>query len=157
MLLKPDEVTNLKKGRDVLVEISEGDVRVLKRNFCGVYEFFRLEDQRSVEYFENLNLFKNRYGNIHKRFPIYDLSRQRLDVFPVTEGMDVRHILKWFGEYGKIIYQKSKKYDGLEIEYYSWISDSENTPSNFQILKTMGKFTLNISPKNSIKRIEVAV
>lgn len=156
MLLKPDEVANLKKGRDVLVEISEGDVRVLKRNFCGVYEFFRLEDQRSVEYFEDLNLFKNRYGNIHKRFPIYNLSRQRLDVFPVTEGMDVRHILKWFGEYGKIIYQKSKKYDELEIEYYNWVSDSENTLSNFQILRAMGKFTLNISPNNSIKRIKMA-
>ncbi|MDF2675186.1 MAG: hypothetical protein K0R09_3458 [Clostridiales bacterium] len=157
MLLKPDEVTNLKKGRDVLVEINEKDVRVLKRNFCGVYEFFCKEDQRSVEYFEDLNLFKNRYGSIHKRFPLYNLSRQRLDVFPVTEGMDVRHILKWFGEYGKIIYLKSKKYEELEIEYYSWISDSENTRSNFQILKAMGNFTLSISPKNNIRKIKIAV
>lgn len=157
MLLKPDEVTNLKKGRDVLIEINEGDVRVLKRNFCGVYEFFRQEDQRTVEYFEDLNLFKNRYGNIHKRFPLSNLSRQRLDVFPVTEGMDARHILKWFGEYGKIIYQKSMKYDELEIEYYNWISDMEGTLSSFQIVKTMDKFTLNISPKNSLKRIQMAV
>lgn len=157
MLFKPDEVTNLKRGRDVLVEVSEGDVRVLRRNFCGVYEFFRKEDQRFVEHFEDLNLFKNRYGNIHKRFPLYNLSRQRLDVFPVTEGMDVRHILKWFGEYGKIIYQKSKKYDELVIEYYSWVSDSENTLSNFQIVRNMDKFTLSISPKNTIKKIKIAV
>ena len=157
MLLKPDEVTNLKRGREVLVEIDEKDVRVLKRNFCGVYEFFCKEDQISVEYFEDLNLFKNRYGSIHKRFPLYNLKRQRLDVFPVTEGMDVRHILKWFGEYGKIVFLKSKKYEELEIEYYSWISDSENTRSNFQILKALGNFTLSISPKNSINKVKIAV
>lgn len=157
MLLKPDEVTNLKRGSDVLVEVKEGDIRVLKRNFCGVYEFFRKDGQRSVEYFEDLNLFKNRYGNIHRRFPLYNLSRQRLDVFPVVEGMDVRQILKWFGEYGKIIYQKSKKYDDLEIEYYGWVSDSENTLSNFQIIKSMDKFTLNISQSNSSRRIKIAV
>lgn len=157
MLLKPDEVTNLKKGRDVLVEVKEGDVRVLRRNFCGVYEFFRKDGQRSVEYFEDLNLFKNRYGNVHRRFPLYNLSRQRLDVFPVTERMDAGRILKWFGEYGKIIYQKSRKYDELEIEYYSWVSDSENTLSNFQIIKSMDKFALNISPNNSVRKIKIAV
>lgn len=157
MLLKPDEVTTLKRGSDVLVEVREGDVRVLRRNFCGVYEFFCKEDQRTVEYFEDLNLFKNRYGNIHKRFPLYNLSRQRLDVFPVTEGMDGRHILKWFGEYGKIIHQKSKKYDEIEIEYYSWISDSENTLSHFQIIRNLDKCTLNISSKNIIEKIKIAV
>lgn len=157
MLLKPDEVTNLKRGSDVLVEVKEGDIRVLKRNFCGVYEFFRKDDQRFVEYFEDLNLFKNRYGNIHRRFPLYNLSRQRLDVFPVVEEMNVRQVLKWFGEYGKIIYQKSKKYDELEIEYYSWVSDSENTLSHFQIIKSTDKFTLNISQSNSSKRIKIAV
>lgn len=157
MLLKPDEVTNLKKGKDVLVEIMDGDVRVLRRNFCGVYEFFRRSDQRAVEYFEDLNLFKNRYGNVRRRFPLYNLSRQRLDVFPVAEYMDIRHILKWFGEYGRIVYQKSRKYEDLEIDYYSWISNSENTQSNFQIVRNLDNFALNISPKNGIKKIRLAV
>lgn len=157
MLLKPDEVTNLKRGKDVLVEITGGEVRVLRRNFCGVYEFFRRSDQRIVEYFEDLNLFKNRYGNVHRKFPLDNLSRQRLDVFPVAEVMDVRQILKWFGEYGKIIHLRSKIYEDLEVDYYSWVSNSENTQSNFQIVRNMDKFTLNISPRNGIGKIKMAV
>lgn len=157
MLLKPDEVTNLKRGSDVLVEIMEGDVRVLRRNFCGVYELFRREDARSLEYFEDLNLFKNRYGSIHRKFPLYNLARQRLDIFPVAEKMDVGQILKWFEEYGKIFYKKSKIIDDIEIEYYSWLSDSENTLSNFQILKAFGESTLNISPRNSASKVKIAV
>jgi hypothetical protein len=157
MLLKPDEVTNLKKGRQVLVELKEGDVRVLKRNFCGVYEFFHQDDKRNVEYFEDLNLFKNRYGTVHKKFPLYNLSRQRLDIFPVIEKMEIKEALKWFGDYGKIIYQKCLEFDELGIEYYYWVSDTENTCSSFQIVKALDKATLNISPKNSIKRIQMAV
>lgn len=157
MLLKPDEVTNLKRGKDVLVELSGGEIRVLRRNFCGVYEFFRRSDQRTVEYFEDLNMFKNRYGNVHRRFPLDNLSRQRLDIFPVAEGMDVRQLLKWFGEYGRIIHLRSKSYEDLEIDYYSWVSNSENTQSNFQIVRNMDKFTLNISPKNGIRKIKIAV
>lgn len=157
MLLKPDEVTNLKRGKDVLVEITGGEVRVLRRNFCGVYEFFRRSDQRIVEYFEDLNLFKNRYGNVHRKFPLDNLSRQRLDVFPVAEVMDVRQILKWFGEYGKIIHLRSKSYEDLEVDYYSWVSNSENTQSNFQIVRNVDKFTLNISPRNGIGKIKMAV
>ena len=32
MIFQPDEVTNLKKGRQVLLEIDEGAIKVLKRN-----------------------------------------------------------------------------------------------------------------------------
>lgn len=157
MLFKPDEVTNLKKGRQVLVEIKEGDVRVLKRNFCGVYELYSENDPRNMEYFEDLNLFKNRYGTIHKRFPLYNLSRQRLDVYPVVKDMDPKDILKWFGDYGKIIYQKNMEFDGLNIDFYTWISDMENTVSNFQVVNGGGNITLNISPKNALRKIKRAV
>lgn len=157
MLLRPDEVTNLKKGREILIELREGEVRVLKRNFCGVYEFFSQEDKRAVEYFEDLNLFKNRYGNIHKKFPLTNLSRQRLDIYPLTEAMNKRQLLKWFSEYGKIIYQRTKVFDDIEIEYYCWVSATENTSTNFQILNTSDGLTLNISPKNIMKNIPIAV
>ena len=148
MIFKPDEVTNLKKGRQILLEIKEGDVRVLKRNFCGVYEFYHQEDLRNPEYFEDLNLFKNRYGSLKKKFPLYNLSRQRLDVYSLIESMEPKEILKWFSYYGKIVLQNIKEFDGLEISYYSWVSDMEHTLSNFQIVNDDNKFTFNISVKN---------
>lgn len=157
MLFKPDEVANLKKGRFVLVEIKEGDIRVLKRNFCGVYELYYEEDPRNVEYFEDLNLFKNRYGSVHKRFPLNNLSRQRLDIYPVAGDMDGKKILKWFGEYGKIIYNNTTKFDGLKIDYYIWISDMENTISKFQIVNDGVNLSLNIAARNEVRKIRKAV
>lgn len=148
MIFKPDEVTNLKKGRQILLEIKEGDVRVLKRNFCGVYEFYHPEDLRNPEYFEDLNLFKNRYGSLKKKFSLYNLSRQRLDIYSLTESMELKEILKWFSEYGKIIFHNTTEFDGFKISYYSWVSDMENTLSNFQVVNDGNKFTFNISVKN---------
>ncbi len=148
MIFQPDEVTNLKKGRQVLLEISEGDVKVLKRNFCGVYEFYNVDDSRHVEYFEDLNLFKNRYGSLKKKFGLYNISRQRLDIYSLMENMDSKDILKWFSEYGKTMHIKTAEFDGLIIEYYTWLSDMENTVSNFQLVNDGFKYTLNISVKN---------
>jgi hypothetical protein len=135
MLLRPDEITNLKKGRQINVEIKEEDVRVLKRNFCGVYELFYHENPRRVEYFEDLNLFKNRYGSVHKKFPLHNISRQRLDIYPVIENMGLNDMFRWFSEYGKLICCDSTLFDGIEIEYYKWISNTENTVSKFQVIK----------------------
>lgn len=148
MIFQPDEVTNLKKGRQVLLEINEGDIRVLKRNFCGVYEFYNVDDSRHVEYFEDLNLFKNRYGSLKKKFGLYNISRQRLDIYSLIENMEAKDIIKWFGEYGKSVHIKTTEFDGLVIDYYSWLSDMENTVSNFQIVNDGYKYTLNISVKN---------
>lgn len=39
MILKPDEVTYLKKGKKVLVEIKEGDVRTLKGTFAACMSY----------------------------------------------------------------------------------------------------------------------
>jgi hypothetical protein len=152
MLFKPDEVTTLKKGRQILVEIKEGEVRALKRNFCGVYELYHQDNSRNVEYFEDLNLFKNRYGNIHKRFPLHNILRQRLDIYPVAEVMDVKDLLKWFSQYGKVIRNKTKKYDDIQIESYSWVSDMENSLCKFQIVRDKDIFTLNISIKAGIQK-----
>lgn len=149
MILTPDEVTNLKKGRQILLELGDGDVRILKRNFCGVYEFYHVDDNRKVEYFEDLNLFKNRYGSVKKKFPLYNISRQRIDIYSLIDTMDSKEILKWFSEYGSTAYIKTSEFDGLIIHYYSWVSDTENTLSNFQILDDNGKISLNISVKNS--------
>ncbi|TDT50563.1 hypothetical protein [Fonticella tunisiensis] len=155
MLFKPDEVANLKKGSKVLVEIKEGDVRVLKRNYCGVYELYNMNNPYISEYFEDLNLFKNRYGSVHKKFPLYNLSRQRLDIYPAAERMELNEMMKWFSDYGKILYIKSAKVGTLTIEYYRWISDMENTVSNFQIVKDGDEFTLNIAVRNSSERMEM--
>lgn len=148
MLFKPDEVTSLKNGRMILVELKEGDVRVLKRNFCGVYELFHSDNTLNIEYFEDLNFFKNRYGSIHKRFPLYNISRQRLDIYPVAEGMEEKEILKWFGEYGKVKYVNTSKLGPVTIKYYKWISDMENTETKFQIVYDGDGFTLNIAVRN---------
>jgi hypothetical protein len=152
MIFKPDEVTTLKKGRQVTVELKEGEIRVLKRNFCGVYELYKQDNPRSVEYFEDLNLFKNRHGNIHKKFPLYNLLRQRLDIYPIAEVMDWKELLKWFSEYGKVVHKKTSRYDDIEIEDYTWISDMENIQCKFQIVKDSDTFTLNISVKNGVQR-----
>jgi hypothetical protein len=151
MLFKPDEVTTLKRGRQVMIEIKEGDVRVLKRNFCGVYELFTQDNHLLVQYFEDLNLFKNRYGNVHKKFPIHNMARQRLDIYPVVENMHAKEVLKWFSEYGEVVHNKTTKFDDIIIEDYNWISDTENTVSKFQIVRDKDTFTLNISVKNSVK------
>jgi hypothetical protein len=155
MLFKPDEVTNLKNGKRILVELKEGDVRVLKRNFCGVYELFHEENPLNVEYFEDLNLFKNRYGSIHRKFPLHNISRQRLDIYPITQGMEEREILKWFGAHGKVRYKKTVKMDQLEIRYYIWISDTENTLSGFQLVGDGEGVTLNISAKNLMDKVKM--
>ncbi|EYE89851.1 hypothetical protein Q428_00085 [Fervidicella metallireducens AeB] len=157
MIFKPDEVANLKKGRTIHVEIKEGDVRVLKRNFCGVYELFPEDNSCQTEYFEDLNLFKNRYGNVHKKFPLYNICKQRLDIYPVAEEKDCRYILKWFSEYGKIIYQRTKTFAGLDIDYYIWISDMENTISSFQVVKDDHHFTLSIGSKNIVNSLKYAI
>jgi hypothetical protein len=152
MLFKPDEVTTLKRGKQILVEIKEGDVRVLKRNFCGVYELFKQDDIRNVEYFEDLTLFKNRYGGVHKKFPLYNLSRQRLDIYPIVEHMSEKDVLKWFSEYGTVTYSKKSKYDDIEVHEYNWISDTENTLSKFQIARDKNTFVLSIAVRNSVQK-----
>lgn len=157
MIFKPDEVTSLKKGSHVFVEVKEGDLRVLKRNFCGVYELYKQNFERDVEYFEDLNLFKNRYGNVHKKFLIYNLSAQRLDIYPVVEKMNEKEILKWFSEYGSISYHGKKVFDGIEINYYSWISDMDKTRSTFQLMCQGESCTLNISISQYLRRNNIAV
>lgn len=151
MLFKPDEVANLKNGNQIFVEIKEGDVRILKRNYCGVYELYKSDNPERPEYFEDLTLFKNRYGSIHKKFPLNNLSRQRLDIFPVAEYITLRELIKWFKDYGKIIYVKTVELGDIEIDYYNWISDMENTLSSFRILRYGEKFTINISVKNKMR------
>lgn len=151
MLFKPDEVVNLKNGNQIFVEIKEGDVRILKRNYCGVYELYKNDNPERPEYFEDLTLFKNRYGSIHKRFPLNNLSRQRLDIFPVAEYITLRELIKWFKDYGKIIFVKTVELEDIEIDYYNWISDMENTLSSFRILRYGERFTINISIKNKIR------
>lgn len=160
MLLKPDEVTNLKKGKQIFVEIKEGDVRILRRNFCGVYELYHKNNQRKAEYFEDLNLFKNRYGSTKKKFLLYNLSHQRLDIYCLAEVMKQKDLIKWFEEYGKVVLTKTENHGDIEIEHYIWISDMENTHSNFQIIKNEDDFTLNIpfkELKNEGKNIKEAV
>lgn len=149
MVLKPNEVTYLKKGQKNLVEIREGDVRILRRNYCGVYELYREDEPAHTEYFEELNLFKNRYCKTKKKFSLYNISRQRLDIYPLIGYSSLRGLLKWFGEYGRIIYYDTKNFDGIEIDYYSWVSEMDNTVSNFQVVREGKKFTMNISVKNS--------
>lgn len=156
MIFKPDEVTNLKKGRQVFLEIEEGDVRVLKRNFCGVYELFRQDDERNAEYFDNLNFFKNRYGNVHKKFPITNLSKQRLDIYPVVEKLNLKEVFKWLNQYGKVVFQKTVELDSLAVEYYIWISDSENTSAAFQIIKSGCSFSINIPFKSGNTKMPLA-
>lgn len=151
MIFKPDEVSNLKKGKQVYVEIKEGDVRILRRNYCGVYELYHKNSSKRMEYFEDLTLFKNRYGSLKKKFPLYNLSRQRLDVYSIAESSSLKDLLKWFQEYGKISLIRADKYEDIEIDYYTFISDMENTLSNFQIIKSETDFTLNISIKNEGK------
>jgi len=151
MLLRPDEVTNLKKGRQIILEIEEGDIRILKRNFCGVYELYPQNNPRHAEYFEDLTLFKNRYGSTHKKFPLYNLVRQRLDIYAVADCISAKELLKWFGEYGKIIHIKTMNFAGINVDYYKWLSDSENTVSKFQIASCNESYTLNIKLENKIK------
>ncbi|MCX7884054.1 MAG: hypothetical protein N2448_03370 [Caloramator sp.] len=151
MIFKPDEVSNLKKGKQIYVEIKEDDIRILRRNYCGVYELYPKNNNRKIEYFEDLNLFKNRYGSLKKKFPLYNLSRQRLDIYPIAESLTIKDLLKWFQEYGKVSLVKTDKYEDIEIDYYTFISDMESTLSNFQIVKSETDFTLNISIKTDSK------
>ena len=157
MIFKPDEVTSLKKGSHVFVELKEGDLRILKRNFCGVYELYKQNFDRDVEYFEDLNLFKNRYGNVHKKFFIYNISAQRLDIYPVVESMNEKEMLRWFSEYGSISYCGKKVFDGIEINYYSWSSDMDKTRSTFQVMCQGGSCTLNISVSQNLRKNNIAV
>lgn len=114
-----------------------------------MYELYKNSNPLVVEYFEELTLFKNRYGNIRKRFNLYNISKQRLDIYPLAEHTDLKEILKWFSEYGKIVYNGSKEFDDMVIDYYTWISEMDNTASNFQVVHQGDCFTLNISVRNS--------
>lgn len=150
MLFKPDEVTNLKKGRQIELEIADGDVRILKRNFCGVYELYSPKNPLTPEYYDDLILFKNRYGSTCKRFPLYNLIRQRLDIYPVSDSLSLKDLLKWFSEYGKLIRINTTDFDGILVDHYSWRSDSENTLSHFQIARYNENYTLNIRFKAKV-------
>lgn len=151
MVLRPDEVTNLKKGSQLFLEIGEGDIRILKRNFCGVYELYSKNNPKHPEYFDDLTLFKNRYGSTHKKFPLYNLMLQRMDIYAVADNISPKELLRWFGEYGRVIHVKTMNFAGINVDYYKWISDSENTVSKFQIATCNESYTLNIKLENRIK------
>ncbi|SHF20296.1 hypothetical protein [Caloramator proteoclasticus] len=154
MILKPMEVKNLKRGKWIDVEVYDGDVRVLRRNYCGVYELFHRDNPRKIEYFEDLQLFKIRYGTLIKKFPLTNISKQRLEIYKVAEHLDLSSLLKWFSTYGIVDLKKSINIDGLKIDYYIWSSDADACNCEFQIIESKDGYTINISkePYEKIKR-----
>ncbi|KRQ86329.1 hypothetical protein ABG79_01841 [Caloramator mitchellensis] len=146
MIYKPNEVKSLKKGQSINVEINEA-LMVLRRNFCGVYELYSQKNQRHVEYFDNLNFFKIRYADLNKKFPLVNLSMQRLEIFSISKKIPKESLLKWFNEYGKIIHENTKYLDGIKIEYYIWISETDGSASRFNIAEFDDEYTLNIPAK----------
>ena len=60
----------------------------------------------------------------------------------------LKDILKWFGEYGKIIILRLRNLMdcslSITVGYQIW----NHTVSNFQIVNDGNKYTLNISVKN---------
>ncbi len=145
MIFKPDEVTTLKKGSHINVELNSSDIRTLKRNFCGVYELFKPDNSRDVEYFDDLILFKNRYGTIHRKFTLYNLRVQRIDIYTLTQNMNKKEVLKWFSHYGSVELLNTSKIDFITIENYRWISDIGDNICYFNIATTPFDFKINIS------------
>lgn len=154
MVLRPMEVKNLKRGQWINVEISDGDVRILRRNYCGVYELFHQNTPRKVEYFNDLQLFKIRYGTLVKKFPLINISKQRLEIYKIAETLDTHSLLKWFSEYGNVVFKNKLKLDNLSIDYYTWESSTDACKCEFQIVNSQDGFTLNISkePFEKIKK-----
>lgn len=144
MVFKPDEVTTLKKGSHVYVEITEEDIRILKRNFCGVYELYKFENDREVEYFDDLILFKNKYGSTQRKFALYNLRSQRNDIYTLTDNMDIKDIFKWFSDYGDVETLNTVKIDSIVITTYRWLSDIGDNICYFTIAITQLGFKLNI-------------
>ncbi|CDF57186.1 hypothetical protein [Thermobrachium celere] len=155
MIFRPMEVKNLKKGKWIDVEIAEGDVRVLRRNYCGVYELFSKDNPRKVEYFNDLQLFKIRYGTLVKKFPLINISKQRFDIYIVAEKLDLPSLLKWFSNYGEVKLKKSINIDSERIDYYTWSSYSDVCTCEFQIVTSSEGYTINISkePFEKIKKV----
>lgn len=153
MIFKPDEVTTLKKGSHIYVELTEEDVRVLKRNFCGVYELFEQGNSRSAEYFEDLILFKNKYGSVQRKFALYNLPSQKTDIYTLAENMSLKEILRWFSHYGKLSLIDSTSIDSINIDHYRWISDVGQNVCYFNVAVTSGDFYLNINGNFNKKKV----
>ncbi|MCX7904896.1 MAG: hypothetical protein N2486_10365 [Caloramator sp.] len=143
MVFKPDEVKSLRKGQIVNVEI-DGKIMLLRRNFCGVYELFSPRNQRHIEYFDNLNFFKIRYGNLSIKFPITNIMLQRNEIYALSKKLSKEEILKWFSKFGRLNFIGSKSIDEVEIEYYTWISDYDGSKCEFCLADIDGEYTLNI-------------
>lgn len=150
MIYKPNEVRSLKRGQSINVEIDEA-LMILRRNFCGVYELYSQKNPRNVEYFDNLTFFKIRYANLNKKFPLINISMQRLEIFSISKKIPKESLLKWFNEYGKIIHENTKNVDNIKIEYYVWISDADGSATRFNIAEFNDEYTLNI-PAKVVKR-----
>lgn len=129
-------------------------MRILRRNYCGVYELFHESRPNKIEYFNDLQLFKIRYGNLIKKFPLINISKQRLEIYKVAETLDLNSLLKWFSQYGEIASKNTLNIDNLTITYYTWISSTDSCKCDFQIVKSQDGYTLNISkePFEKIKR-----
>ncbi|KMT22940.1 hypothetical protein [Clostridium cylindrosporum] len=151
LIFKPDEVATLKKGSHINVEITEEDIRILKRNFCGVYELFKPDSSRCVEYFDDLILFKNRYGSVQRKFALYSLYAQKKDIYTLTENMSLKEVLRWFSQYGTVENVSSVKIDNINIDNYCWTSDIGDNVCYFSVATTPFDFKININKK--IKKV----
>ncbi|MEF9952315.1 MAG: hypothetical protein RR838_06940 [Clostridium sp.] len=144
MIFKPDEVTTLKKGSHIHVEVTDGDIRILKRNFCGVYELFKTDTDREIEYFDDLILFKNKYGSIQRKFALYNLYAQKKDIYTLTEKLTLKEVFKWFSQYGKVEEVDSVEIDNIVIDGYKWTSDVGDNVCYFNIAITPIDYKINI-------------
>ncbi|MEG0006270.1 MAG: hypothetical protein RR730_10635, partial [Clostridium sp.] len=151
LIFKPDEVTTLKKGSHIHVEVTEGDIRILKRNFCGVYELYQNDTDREIEYFDDLILFKNKYGSIQRKFALYNLYAQRKDIYTLTENLTLKEVIKWFSQYGRVEEVESVKIDNIIIDGYKWISDIGDNVCYFNVALTPNEYKINI--KNTNKKV----
>lgn len=152
-MFKPDEVSTLKKGSHIHVELDDKDIRLLKRNFCGVYELFKPDNSRNVEYFDDLILFKNRYGTTQRKFALYNLRAQRMDIYTVTENMTLKEVLKWFSHYGTVKNINSVQIDSIGIDHYEWLSDIGDNVCYFNVATTPFDFKININ--SNINKLKV--
>ncbi|MEG0371251.1 MAG: hypothetical protein RR515_05185 [Clostridium sp.] len=153
MIFKPDEVTTLKKGSHIHIEVTNGQINILKRNFCGVYELSKSDTDRDVEYFDDLVLFKNKYGSTQRKFPLYNLLAQRKDIYILTENMNLKYIIKWFSHYGDVELIDSIEIDNIKIQSYKWRSDIGDNLCFFNVAITSTDFKLNINNYNKRKVI----
>lgn len=144
MLLKPDEITTLKKGSQTYVEIYTEDIRILKRNFCGVYELSKENSDRNTEYFEDLILFKNKYGSTQRKFPLYNLNLQKTHIYALSEKLDLKTLFKWFSLYGELSLINTTKIDSIKIDNYKWISYTEKSISYLSVATISSEFKINI-------------